>query len=131
MREYVNEELVTNNLIIGEKYWKILHEEDFQYNAPHHFEIVENMESQPPDQPDKLLCKIDFQEGAIKDVGINGILDKDLIGVVLCRLQHFQNSSFATRENAIVITKLEEALMWMNKRNANRVMRDVQGTYNK
>ena len=131
MKEYLNEELIINDLIIGKRNWRIRHEENFKFNAPHNFEIYDNNSNNIGRAVDRVLCKIKFQEGALKEHGLNGILDKDLISIVLCRLQHFQKSEFATRENAIAITKLEEALMWMNKRNANRVMRKVQGTNEK
>ena len=35
----------------------------------------------------------------------------------------------STRETSMVITKLDEALMWMQKRSDDRKRRDVQGTY--
>lgn len=35
----------------------------------------------------------------------------------------------ACRENSMVITKLDEALLWIGKRAEDRKMRDVQGTY--
>jgi hypothetical protein len=37
------------------------------------------------------------------------------------------NGKFPCRENSIAITKLEEALMWLNKRTADRVKRGVEG----
>ena len=43
-------------------------------------------------------------------------------------LQSFQESEYKCRENAIAITKLEEALMWLNKRTQDRIKRKVAGT---
>ncbi|AQN32530.1 hypothetical protein BCP12_118 [Bacillus phage BCP12] len=51
--------------------------------------------------------------------------------MILTRLQFFQNTKFACRENAMAITKLEEALMWLNKRTTDRRNRGVEGTYKK
>jgi hypothetical protein len=64
-------------------------------------------------------------------VGVNGVFNQDLIGMVICRLEHFQNSDFKCRENAMAITKLEEALMWLRKRTVNREKRGVLGTMQK
>lgn len=38
-------------------------------------------------------------------------------------------NKFSCRENAIVITKLEEALMWLNKRTEDRKQRGVEGKH--
>jgi hypothetical protein len=40
----------------------------------------------------------------------------------------FLQAKAPCRENAIVITKLEESLMWLNKRTADRQARGVEGT---
>ena len=50
----------------------------------------------------------------------------DLIEVALHQLKYF-NAKFPCRENAITITKLEEALMWQKKRTEDRVARKVEG----
>lgn len=39
----------------------------------------------------------------------------------------YLNTKFPCRENSITITKLEEALMWQNKRTENRIKRNVEG----
>ena len=59
---------------------------------------------------------IKFQNGARKvKNSIHGVIDSDLIEIVKHRLEAFQKGPFSSRENAIVITHLEEALMWMNR----------------
>jgi len=37
----------------------------------------------------------------------------------------------ASRETSMAITKLDEALMWIDKRAQDRALRGVQGTYKK
>ena len=75
---------------------------------------------------------VSFQNGARKDENaIHGVLDTDLLEIVRDRLKGFQNGDFATRENAIALTHIEEALLWMNKRVEDRIERNVLGTYNK
>lgn len=50
----------------------------------------------------------------------------DLVTIGLEQLKFFQGK-FPCRENAIMITKIEEALMWNDKRTADRIKRDVEG----
>lgn len=68
-----------------------------------------------------------FQSGPIPDVGINGLTDEVLIAIVLDRLRGFQQGGFPCRQNALAITKLEEALMWLNNRTEDRIRRGVEG----
>ena len=108
--------------LLRTKYTRVLVEEDFKYNAPHNFE-VRSVED------DKLVCAIHFQEGPIKECGVNGVNNEDLINMVIERLEHFQRSEYACRENAMAITKLEEALLWLRKRTMSRERRGVEGTH--
>lgn len=75
------------------------------------------------------LAIIKFQDGAIKEHGVNGIMNEDLIAMVLTRLNFWQTTQFKCRENACAITKLEEALMWLRKRTIGREIRGVEGTH--
>ena len=75
---------------------------------------------------------ISFQNGPRKINGsTNGVLDCDLLEIVRHRLSCFQKGEFATRENAIALTHIEEALLWMNKRVEDRAERGVLGTNGK
>lgn len=71
---------------------------------------------------------VHFQNGAIKESGVNGCHNEDLIAIVIDRLQGFQSGEFKCRENALAITKLEEALHWLNHRTNERIKRGVEGT---
>jgi hypothetical protein len=75
---------------------------------------------------------IQFQNGARKlEDSVHGVLDTDLLEIVRHRLSCFQQGQFSTRENAIALTHIEEALLWMNKRVEDRIERNVLGTNNK
>lgn len=75
------------------------------------------------------MADIQFQNGARKlEDSIHGVLDTDLLEIVRHRLQCFQQGPFSTRENAIALTHIEEALLWMNKRVEDRIERNVLGT---
>ena len=75
---------------------------------------------------------IDFQNGArtLPD-SIHGVLDTDLLEICRHRLQCFQEGPFASRDNAMALTHIEEALMWLNRRVEDRIERNVLGTNNK
>lgn len=67
-----------------------------------------------------------IQSDPIGEVGKNGCQHTELIGAALLIIKGL-NDRFPCRENAITITKLEEALMWQNKRTENRIARNVEG----
>jgi hypothetical protein len=74
------------------------------------------------------ICNIQFQNGPrLVEDSIHGVIDSDLLEIVLDRMKSFQQGPFSSRENAIVITKLEECLMWMNRRVEDRIERNVLG----
>jgi len=80
----------------------------------------------------KTLMIVQMQNGARKlEDSIHGVLDTDLLEIVRHRLQCFQKGDFATRDNAVALTHIEEALMWMNRRVEDRIERNVLGTMNK
>ena len=79
-----------------------------------------------------IVGAISFQHGPRAEASsVHGVLDTDLLEIVRDRLMAFNKGEFATRENAIAITKIEEALLWMNKRVEDRAERGVLGTTNK
>lgn len=76
----------------------------------------------------EVLATIRFQDGAIKEVDeVNGCQVEDVLIVALARLNQL-NKIKPCRENAIAITKLEETLMWLDKRTIDRIVRGVEGT---
>lgn len=72
-----------------------------------------------------------FQNGPIKDAGVNGITQEALMAICIDRLRSFQAGPFACRENAVALTKLEESLMWLQRRTVARIRRRVEGTHQK
>ena len=58
----------------------------------------------------------------------DGTTNEEVLAVLIDRLG-FLNQKFPCRENALAITKLEEALLWLNKRTANRQSRGVEGQH--
>jgi hypothetical protein len=72
-----------------------------------------------------------FQNGPIAEAGVNGITQEVLLSILIDRLQSFQAGQFASRENALALTKLEEAQMWLHQRTRSRMARGVEGTHAK
>jgi len=58
----------------------------------------------------------------------NGTSNEEVLKVLIDRMQYL-NSKLASRENSLVITKLEEALLWLQKRTNDRLERGVEGTH--
>lgn len=79
--------------------------------------------------------KVRWQEGPLgrPPKTPNGAFVDDLLEAALQRLHFYQeasNGKFACRENAIAITKIEEALHWLLARRVSREKKGVQGTHN-
>ena len=58
----------------------------------------------------------------------DGTTNEEVLEVLIDRMQYLQEK-FPCKENAIVITNLEESLMWLNKRTADRKARGVEGKH--
>ena len=74
---------------------------------------------------------INFQNGPIAEAGVNGLTHEVLIAMCVDRLRSFQAGPFACRENALALTKLEEAQHWLHHRTRARMARGVEGTHEK
>jgi hypothetical protein len=70
--------------------------------------------------------KFTIQSGPIKEFGVNGCQIDDVIKWAKEKIEGF-NTAFPCRENSVVITKLDEALLWLYKRKADREARNVEG----
>lgn len=93
-------------------------------NANHHYEIKSVQDGFPVFPP----CVVAFQNGPIREKGVNGITNEDLLAIVIDRLAGFQAGKFACRENAIASQKVQEAFFWLANRTALRKARGVEGT---
>ena len=87
---------------------------------PHNFVYVRN---------DKNSLSFTIQNGPIKENGVNGCQVDTIIEAAKLIIEGL-NKNFACRENAMAITKLDEALMWLELRKRQRIERGVEGTNN-
>lgn len=101
------------------------------FNASHEYIVVAAPAEGEEIGLDNPYAKVKFQKGPIKENGVNGCHNEDLIAIVLDRLECLNQGDFRCRENSIAITKLEEALMWLNKRTLDRRSRGVEGVSQK
>lgn len=86
----------------------------------------------PEEGENPIIATVKFQKGPRSEkTSRHGILDHELIEIVLDRLKAFQKGKFATPENKIAIFLLAEALKWMNRRVEDRLKRGVLGKYKK
>lgn len=76
---------------------------------------------------------IEWQNGPLSVDGVrlepSGAFVEGVIAAALDRLEFYQSGEFRCRENALAITKLEEALHWCQHRTAAREARGVEGTH--
>jgi hypothetical protein len=72
---------------------------------------------------------INWQDGIIGDNGQNGAFVEDVLEAVRQRIMFFNSTKFRCRENSLAITKIEEALQWLDWRTRQRLLQDVENTY--
>lgn len=96
--------------------------------VPGHQYDLKNFENESTDQTIQFIHKEPTETpGELKTIA-DGTTNEEVLEMLIDRMQFLQ-SKFACRENAIVITKLEESLMWLNKRTEDRKKRNVEGKH--
>ena len=73
--------------------------------------------------------EIPFQNGPIKECGVNGVTNEALLAVLIDRMEGFQSSQWECPENAVALECLERALKALKARTERRVARGVEGTH--
>jgi hypothetical protein len=113
-------------------------DEPNETGACHHYRICVPMLNPAERYPEenskraRTYCDLNFQNGPVANENdVNGITHEALLAVVIDRLQGFQAGPYACRENALALTKLEEAAHWLHHRTRARTARGVEGTHQK
>lgn len=70
--------------------------------------------------------KLEFMRKENGVLVVDGTTNEEVLKMMISRMNYLQ-AKFPCRENAIVITKLEESLMWLNYRTTKRVEQGVEG----
>lgn len=79
-------------------------------------------------QPSSVTFTI--QSGPIKEFGVNGCQIDDVVRWAKDKISAW-SAAYPSRENALAITKLDEALLWLYERKRAREARGVEGTSQK
>jgi hypothetical protein len=103
----------------------------------HKYELANFDNKGQPGQVLQFIEKMPVPEGTGADgitrsaalVTINdGTTNEEVLAVLIDRLK-FLGAKLPSRENSLAVTKCEEALMWLEKRTADRKARNVEGTH--
>lgn len=95
----------------------------------HKYELANFENKDKPGQVLQFIEKVPVTEGSPELKTVNdGTTNEEVLRVLIDRIQSMQ-AKFPCRENAIVTTKLEESLMWLEKRTADRKARGVEGKH--
>lgn len=70
-----------------------------------------------------------FQNGPIKEVGVNGVTNEALLAIVADRLAAFQAGVHGCGENAIALTCLQKCIDYLNARTLRRERAGTEGTH--
>lgn len=91
----------------------------------HRYEVIS-------ESTNELIAEVQFQNGPRNDEGsIPGVLMCDLLEMCRDQLIGFQKGEFSTIENEMALHHIAEALLWLNKRAEDRLVRGVLGTMEK
>lgn len=74
-------------------------------------------------------CHISFQNGPIKEFGVNGVTQEALLAIVIDRLRSFQAGPFATGANHNALADCLSALNWLQQHTRDRIKRGVEGSH--
>lgn len=74
-----------------------------------------------------LFGRIQFQNGPIKETGVNGCQIDDVLQIIVNRMRYFQCGDYACRENEVALKYLELAAQQLKQRTENRTIRGVKG----
>lgn len=96
--------------------------------ANHVYEVKRKIDKTKTGQTIEVLSTIVFQNGPIKEAGVNGIHQEDLLAIVIDRLQGFEKGPYDCVENKRALVDLYGALLHLQKRTKKREDRGVEGT---
>lgn len=99
--------------------------DELAYNNYHQFVVESGNDAHTN------LGVINFQKGPIREVGVNGITEMDLLNILAFRYEMFQKSAFASDYNAKTLKGIKLALAAQRLRNYDRERRGVEGTSKK
>lgn len=94
----------------------------------HTYQLDNFVEKDQPPQLLQFVCKVPKVGTDELDLVFDGTTNEEVLAVLINRMEYLQGK-FPCSENATVITKLQEALMWLEKRTKDRQQRGVEGKH--
>lgn len=96
--------------------------------TPGHKYVAANFEDPQNGQTIQFIHKEPTgNSGELKTIS-DGTTNEELMEILLDRLNYL-NNKFPCRENSLAITHLETSLLWLVRRTANRVKRNVESKH--
>jgi len=110
-----------------------------EYNAYHEYFVVSGKDEKWKKENGEegvhpfieIIGDLKFQKGPIKEVGVNGITERDLLEIIKHRLSSFQASPFKSEYNHQALKAVQDAIDALDARTKDRENRGVEGTNEK
>jgi hypothetical protein len=107
-------------------------------NANHRYRITGMQKQRNPSATEEdcepgycLETIVLFQNGPIKEVGVNGTTHEAELAILIDRFEGFQKGPYACEDNEEVLHHLSMALQGCQRRTRARIARGVEGTHEK
>jgi len=94
----------------------------------HRYELANFESPEARGQEIQFIEKLPVPNSTDLETISDGTTNEEVLMMLIDRMKYLQGK-FGCRENAIVITKLEESLMWLNHRTADRQKRNTEGKH--
>lgn len=78
--------------------------------------------------PHKQITFLNFQNGPIREAGVNGITHEVLLAILEDRLRGFQSGKYGCLENQAALEHIQAAQKILKSRTEKRLARNVEGT---
>lgn len=102
-------------------------DEPGQGGACHQYQIRKHVKDEDDATADVELVQLHFQNGPIKEFGVNGISGEALLAIVRDRLECFQRGPFACVTNQQALDHVVAAMEALQSRTRERLERGVEG----
>ena len=99
-----------------------------EYDAEKDFGTIRIVYQEGDVEQERHSVDIQFQHGTIPENGINGVTNEAVLDLLAMRIRALQ-VRWPCRENALAITHIEEARMWLDERTRVRILQGVEGKH--
>lgn len=98
-----------------------VHADDSETGRGHNYSVT-------PPNSEGVIAEVNFQNGTVLDMGVNGVTNEALLAIVIHRTEVL-NGKFPCTENEQAISAMKGALAAFESRTANRQSRGVEGKH--